>query len=187
MASNGNAFLTSKTDIKIFILHLLVSVGCPLRFIELHDCAVWGEYIGSLAFTECFWELCDSGCIIELPPDENGDLRYTVSPAGREAATTLKSMLRESILDRSMRSALRFLSFRSGGGSIATDKEELSDGRWRVRCTTRLNGYEILDLHLTVDTSDRAEKIRTQFNERPEDITRAIFALLQGDTRFLLD
>lgn len=184
-----NVRLHDKDDIKIFILYLMAALNTPLTFAELNDVSVCDGTIGAIDFAECFGELLDGGCIAEVEPAVEGvrEARYLITNEGRTAATQLRSRLLVSIRDRSLRSALRLLDFRSTGAGIHTESELLADGRCRVTCEAAEGGVPMLQMSLVVDSPERAEEIRDRFNDRPEHIYRAVFALLTGGADFLLD
>lgn len=186
-----NIRLRDKDDIKIFILYLMAALNTPLTFAELNDVSVCDGTIGAIDFAECFGELLDSGCITEAEPAaedaQEAQARYLITGEGRTAASQLRSRLLVSIRDRSLRSALRLLNFRSTGAGIHTESEPLSDGRCRVTCEAAEGGIPMLRMSLVVDSPERAEEIRDRFNDRPEHIYRAVFALLTGGADFLLD
>ena len=206
--------LTDKTDIKIFILYLMENLAVPLRYCELNDIAVTDGVVGCIEFAECFAELLDTGNVRpykaagepytpvekageaaaekyaaaggrEAPPPE---MLFEITPRGRHAATQLQSKLLHYIRDRSLKSALRHLQFSREGGGIRTEKELREDGRYFVSCIAiDGKGNETLRVRVIVDSDERAEKIRDNFNERPEHIYCAILALLSGNANFLFD
>ena len=202
-----NLKLKDKNDIKIFILYLMENLSLPLQFGELNDIAVTDGVVGCIEFAECFAELLDTGNIRPVPQQEapNGielsasteDLPtgtpdpatfFEITPRGRHAATTLQSKLLHYIRDRSLKSALRRLRFGREGGGIRTERSPREDGRYDVTCIARDGaGNETLRVSVIADSAERAEKIRDTFNERPEHIYRAIFALLSGEVNFLFD
>ena len=113
---------------------------------------------------------------------------FEITPRGRHAATTLQSKLLHYIRDKSLKSALRHLQFGREGGGIRTEQTLREDGRYDVTCIARDGkGDETLRVSVIADSAERAERIRDTFNERPEHIYRAIFALLSGEANFLFD
>lgn len=51
--------LRDKTDIKIFILYLLMHIERPVDFATLHDIVVQDDFVGQFDFMDCFYELCE--------------------------------------------------------------------------------------------------------------------------------
>ena len=49
--------LTEKSDIRIFILYLLMQVDSRIDFVTLHDIAVQDEFVNPFDFMEEFYEL----------------------------------------------------------------------------------------------------------------------------------
>lgn len=113
---------------------------------------------------------------------------FEITPRGRHAAATLQSKLLHYIRDRSLKSALRRLQFSREGSGISTEQRKREDGRYDVTCIARDgSGSETLRVSIIADSEQRAERIRDTFNERPEHIYRAIFALLSGEANFLFE
>lgn len=217
MHSFPNTKLKDKTDIKIFILYLMENLTVPLRYSELNDIAVTDGVVSCIDFAECFAELVDTGNVRPYTGKESGggsratveaeaaaaaakyaaaggreapppEMYFEITPRGRHAATELQSKLLLYIRDRSLKSALRHLQFSREGGGIRTEKALRADGRYDVTCVaTDGKGNETLRVSVIADSDERAEKIRDTFNERPEHIHLAIFALLTGEANFLFD
>ena len=181
--------LHDKDDIKIFILYLMSALNTPLTYAELNDVSVCDGTISPIDFAECFGDLVEGRSVAEVESAVEGvrEARYRITPEGRIAAGQLRSRLLVSIRDRSVRSALRLLNFRNSDASIHTESTPLPDGRCRVSCTAADGEMPLLEIKMVVDSPERAEEIRDRFNDRPEHIYRAVFALLTGGADFLLD
>ncbi len=108
--------LKDKNDIKIFILYLLGSVGYPLDFNTISDIVVQDDFVGYFDFAECFAELVDCGNI-EIVHAEPNDL-YRITPNGRLVAEQLQSNILGMMREKSLRSAMRLLSFKSRGSDV---------------------------------------------------------------------
>ena len=63
MAEFIQAPLKGDSDIKIFILYLLGSIGRPLEFVELHDIVVQDGIVSSFDFCMNFPALLEAGHI----------------------------------------------------------------------------------------------------------------------------
>ena len=61
------------------------------------------------------------------------------------------------------------------------------DGRYEIECKMIEKGELIYSTKVIVDTLARAERMKENFNSRPEGIYKATLALLAGNVNFLLD
>ena len=108
------AALKDKNDIKIFILYLMRNVGYPLEYENLNDIVIQDGVVGYFDFVECFGELLDTGNVREIK-GENGDL-YEITEQGKHVSDSLEGNLLGLIRDKSLKSALRLLSFKKPSG-----------------------------------------------------------------------
>ena len=193
MASKMLAPLKDKNDIKIFILYLLKNLNYPLDFNTISDIVVQDEFVNYFDFAECFAELLDCGNIEQLPPnpDADGDKKgkelYRITPNGITIAEQLQSSILNMIKEKSLKSAMRMLSFKSRGSDVSCSYTEREDGRYDLRCEVSENGSKILDLGLIIESKYQLDKMTYNFNERPEVVYRGIISLLTGDINYLID
>ena len=110
------AALKDKNDIKIFILYLMRNVGYPLEFENLNDIVVQDGVVGYFDFVECFGELLDTGNIAEIKKDDSD--MYIITEQGKQVSDNLEGNLLGIIRDKSLKSALRLLSFKKRGSEI---------------------------------------------------------------------
>ncbi len=177
--------LKDKNDIKIFILYLMRNIGYPLDFADINDIVVQDGFVNYFDFAECFAELLETGNVREEKTDI-GDT-YCITEQGAHVADTLESNLISILKERSLKSALRLLSFKRRGADVDCEKETLADGRYRFTCTVRDNGEQMMQASVVVESRAQLEKMERNFKERPETVYRAIFALLAGDVNYLID
>lgn len=183
--------LKDKNDIKIFILYLLKNLNYPLDFNTIGDIVVQDEFVNYFDFAECFAELLDSGNIEQIrSPDKGksskGEL-YRVTETGITIAEQLQSSLLNMIKEKSLKSALRMLSFKSRGSDVSCKTAEREDGRYDLLCEVSENGCKLLELGMIIDTKYQLDKMVYNFNERPEVVYRGIISLLTGDINYLID
>lgn len=177
--------LSDKKDIKIFILYLMKNIGYPLDFVSISDIVIQDGIVEFFDFADCFTELIDTGSI---ESDKSmGEAQYSVSEQGLTIAEELESSLLSTIREKSLTSALRHLSFKKRGAALKTMTEELENGKYKVRCTIKENGENILDVSVIVDSDRQVEKIINNFNERPEVAFRGVLALLSGDVNYIFE
>ncbi len=179
--------LRDKNDIKIFILHLLRHISHPLDFVSINDIVVQDGFVGYFDFVECFAELLETGNIIELPAEDGGEELYEISAQGATVAETLDSRILPSIREKSLKSAMRFLSFRERGAKVKFDFEPLPNGRFNANCIITEKDKELFNVTVAVESSTQLERIRRNFYDKPEVVYRGIMAVLTGEVNYLIE
>lgn len=176
--------LRDKTDIKIFVLYLLRSIGTPLDFVTLHDIVVQDEFVGQFDFMECFFELCETGAI-EKSEQDGKDL-YSLTPDGKNAAEALQSDLLRTIRERALRSAKRFLEYQKNGCKAESEVIPLEGGKYKLlcRCMDREGVY--METAVVIESKHKAELLKLNFDDRSELIYNGLMSLLSGDMNYLL-
>ena len=174
-----------KRDVKIFILYLMENINYPLDFLSINDIVMQTDYVMYLDFAVAFNEMLDGGLIEKIIDD--GEEKYVVTEKGRYVARELKSDLLSSILDQSLANALRYLNFKKRGIVPKCAIEKTDDGRYNVICSFTEKKVCIFSQTLSVDTLDRAERMKKNFYERPEAIYRGAVALMAGDVNYLFN
>ena len=175
----------SKQNVKIFVLYLMENINYPLDFITINDIVMQTDYVMYLDFAEAFHEMLDGDLLMKI--EGEGDPLYAVTEKGRYVARELKSDLLPSILDQALSRALRYLNFKKRGIVPRCTVEKTEDGRYCVSCTFTERGVCIFSQALTVDTLDRATRMKENFYQRPEAIYRGVVALLAGNVNYLFD
>ena len=90
-----------------------------------------------------------------------------------------------SILDQSLAAALRYLDFSHREIVTQCRIEKRDDGRYDVICEITEKKQLIFSTTLTVDSENRARRMKANFNDRPEVIYRGVTALLAGQMNYL--
>ena len=90
--------LKDKTDIKIFILYLLMNMERPVDLATLNDIVVQDDFVGQFDFMDCFYELCETDAIIKTSVD--GTEYYAISEEGKMATEALQSDLLKTIREK---------------------------------------------------------------------------------------
>lgn len=181
--------LTSKDDIKIFILYLMNSIGYPLDRDMLHDVAVQDGFITSFDFIECFDDLLSGGNIYKKEDkDESGEIKtvYGVTEQGIHVAETLNGRLLLSIREKSVKNALRLLSFKKRGTNLYSYANELPHGEYEFHCVVEENGKELMNLKLILSNRKQLDKMVYNFETQPEFVYKGILALVSGEANYLL-
>ncbi|MBO4413679.1 MAG: DUF4364 family protein [Clostridia bacterium] len=178
--------IKEKEDIKTFILFLMRNIGYPLEFSLINDIVLQDGFVASFDFTECFAELLETGNIHEIK-GEDGEELYEITEQGVLVADTLESDLMSMIKEKSLKSAVRLLSFRKRGAKVRFTSEKISDDDYEATCVITDRGGEIMKISLTLGSYNQLQKIKMNFTEKPEIVYRGVFAVLTGDVNYLID
>ncbi len=177
--------LTDKNDIKIFILYLLKNIERPIDMVTLNDIVVQDGFVNQFDFMDCFYELCDTPAVRKFEKD--GTEVYEITDEGSVAVEAMESSIIMTIRERSLRSAMRLLSFHSRGAKAQTSLEDADDGRCRMNCRYTDKNGEFFSLSVLFETRHQAELMRMNCNEDPELLYRGVMSILSGDINYLAD
>ena len=175
--------LKSKQDVKVFILHLMDNIAHPLTLTEINEMAMQDDFIRALDFAECFSELIDTDNI-KMIEEVNGETKYVITDRGHQVVLALKSTLSGFVRAKSLKSAMRYLSFTKRGAeleSIVTNEGKKS----RLNCKVKENGETVFSLEIALDNEYQLEIMRHSFEQDPETIYKAVLAILSGETGYL--
>ena len=173
----------SMKNVKIFVLYLLENINYPLDFVTINDIVMQTDYVMYLDFAESFHQMLDAGLV---EAHEVGDeMLYTVTEKGKCVARELNGDILSTILDQSLARALRYLDFKKRGITPRCEVIRKDDGRYDVVASFTENGVCIFSQSLTVDTEDRARRMKENFYERPEAIYKGVLALMAGNVNYL--
>ncbi|MBQ7384284.1 MAG: DUF4364 family protein [Clostridia bacterium] len=175
----------STRNVKIFVLYLLENINYPLDFITINDIVMQTDYVMYLDFAEGFGEMLDGGLIESV--EVNGETLYVVTEKGKCVARELNGDILSTILDQSLARALRYLDFKKRGITPKCEIKAVDGGKYEISCSFTENGKMIFFQSLTVDTLDRAQRMKNNFYERPEAIYRGVLALMAGNVNYLFD
>ena len=176
----------SMSNVKIFVLYLLENINYPLDFFTINDIVRQTDFVVYLDFAEGFHEMIDNDLIEKIEVD--GEELYMVTEKGRCVARELNGDILTSILDQSLTRALRYLDFKKRGIVCKCEINELQEEKkFEVYCYFKEKGKDIFSLRYTVDTFDRARRMKDNFYERPEAIYRGMHALMAGNVNYLFD
>ena len=176
----------SVRNVKIFVLYLMENINYPLDFVTINDIVMQTDYVMYLDFAEAFNGMLDGGLIEKLEAEKK-DPMYIITDKGRLVASELKSDILTSILDKSLSAALRYLNFKERGIVAKCNINKTDDERYAVTCSFTEKGVLIFSQTLVVDSLNRAERMKSNFYERPEAIYRGVLALMSGNVNYLFD
>ncbi len=173
----------SMRNVKIFVLYLLENINYPLDFVTINDIVMQTDYVMYLDFAESFNEMLDAGLIDKITLD--GETLYVPSEKGKHVARELNGDILSTILDQSLARALRYLDFKKRGVTPKCEIVAMDDGKYNVITSFTEKDTVIFSQSLTVDTLDRAQRMKNNFYERPEAIYKGVLALMAGNVNYL--
>ena len=193
--------LKEKNDIKIFILYLLKNLKYPLDFNTISDIVVQDEFVSYFDFAECFAELLDTETIelirvgeeIAEPTigengrPENKSEYFQITEKGIVVVEQLQSNLLGVIKEKSLKSAMRLLSFKQRGADIKCTHTKREDGKYDLHCEIIENYEVVLEVNLVVEGEELLQKMVANFNEHPEVAYRGVVSILSGDINYLVN
>ncbi len=177
--------LTEYNDIKIFILYLMKNLHRPLDFTTISEMSVQDGFVNYFDFAACFGELLDGGSICENVVD--GNAVYEITDKGILVVSELQSNILNVIRDKSLRSALRLLSFKERGSKVNCDYTELGDDKYILNCEISENDSLVMKLSLGVESKQLLDLMVRNFDKKPEVAYKGIIAILTGEVDYLLD
>ncbi len=177
--------LTDPNDIKVFILYLMKSIHMPLDFTTVSEISVQDGFVNYFDFAASFASLIDNGSISEKI--EDGKAVYEISESGMLVAAELQSNLMNVIREKSLRSALRLLSFKNRGSKISCDYVEVGREKYIMNCEISEKDDVIMKLSLGVDSRPLLDMMMYNFDNKPEIVYKGLIAILTGEVDYLLD
>jgi hypothetical protein len=176
--------MSNQTDVKIFILFLLDNINYPLDYSTIHDICIQNGYVCGFDFAACFSQLKELGHILE--DGEEGERYYVISPTGKMVAAELQSNLLLSIREKSLKSAMRYLSFRKRKAEMASSVEQREDGKYIFHAEITDPRGDLLRLDLCMASRLQAESMKRKFDKDPESVYRRLLSVLTEDADYVL-
>lgn len=176
---------SDKQSVKIYVLYLTDNINYPLDYPTVNDMIMQNEFVGYIDFAECFAEMLDDGLILTTKLD--GVDCYYVSDRGRTVAQELSGNLLPSVLDDSLANAWRMIDFNKRGIKCHAELNPAEDGRYTLHCEMTERKKPLFSIDLTVDSEERARRMKDTFGNRPDVIYRGVLALMTGEAKFLFD
>ncbi len=113
--------------------------------------------------------------------------KYFVTNTGRLIARSLsENILMASIREKSYISAMRHLSLEKKGATWDQTFEKQGDS-FLFKCSIKDRDGEALKISVRADTVYQLNRMRINFDEKPDVIMRGIIALLTGNVNYLFD
>lgn len=112
---------------------------------------------------------------------------YVVSSTGKLIARNLsENILMSAVREKSYISAMRHLSLEKRGAVCDQTFERDGDG-FMFHCSIKDKDGVALDLSVKADTINQLNRMRLNFDEKPDVVLRGIIALLTGNVNYLFD
>ena len=184
MKKQSEGYFDNKTDVKIFILFLMDSINAPLDYTTLNNIVTESGYIGRFDFAECFSELCDLGHILE---ESNGNEKYyVISESGKTVAYELQGNILESIREKSSKTAARIMSLYNRGLQLKTEISEQDDKKILLSANMTDDSGKVFCFDLRVPSKSIADKVKKNFEDKPNEIYRAFMSMITGDIDYFI-
>ncbi|MBQ7363419.1 MAG: DUF4364 family protein [Clostridia bacterium] len=183
MKRKSELVLKTLTDIKVYILFLLDNTGGALDGDTLTE--IIEESTGEITFDygECIRQMVESEHII---PDTIDDKTYyIISKKGRMVASELYDSIDESFRERSLRAAIRHISFSDGGRQITASITEGEDKRFHVTLRAHDRFGEVLSVKIAVNSRAEAEAIKSGYEAKPDAVYRGVLFSLTGRFEYI--
>ena len=180
--------MTDKSEIKVFILHLMDRIGYSVNCNDICSILSQENIAGYFECGDCFTELIEAGHIIDSGEvDDKGEITYLVTESGRTIASVLGDQISSAIKEASYRSAIRYLSFEKRGAIVNCHKTRLDSGKYSVHCEIIEKGRCVLEINIDVDTEKEADMMLFNFRRRPEVIYQGTMALVSGEKNYIFE
>ncbi len=180
-----HATLTDPNDIKIFILYLMKSLHRPLDFTTVSEMSVQDGFVNYFDFASCFAELIDTESISETIID--GNPVYEITENGMLVVSELQSNIMNVIREKSLRSALRLLSFKERGSKISCDYTQIGEDKYIMNCEIAEKDELVMKISLGVESKQLLDMKMYNFDNKPEVVYKGLIAILTGEVDYLLD
>lgn len=166
-------FIHEKLDIKILILFILRRLPGSVSRETLTELIQCDGGIGYFDFSDCLFELIDTGMVIE---DEEG---FRVSERGAEAGETVESSLPFSVRKKAEK-LLAPEAERLRRLAMLTAKHEVTDKGCFVTLAMSDGEGNIIDMRLLSSGEEQAARMEKYFKRNAESIYHRMIELLDN-------
>ena len=167
----------------MFILFLLNNVGYPVDYTAVIGMVSENSEQLIMDYDECLSELVDDGHL--LYDEYNGEKFYMISDSGRMIASQLYDTLDGEFRERSLRYAAKYTSVSKSGTAIKATVSEAPGNRYKVTLEISDGVGELLSSSITVTSRHEAERIKNNFESKPDAVYRGILFSATGRLEFL--
>lgn len=187
--------LRAPDQVKVFILYLLDKIGYPLDYTDIATIIIRDGLVDYFDFVEYFHQLLEAGHIRKISKNEDGgaaeeergDWLFEVTDTGRIIAKGLSDdLLMAAVREKSYISAMRHLSLEKRKAVVAQSSEQEGTG-YIFHCSINDMDGLALNLSLRADSYNQLNRMKQNFEERPDVVYRGIIALVTGNVNYLFD
>ena len=203
--------LHAPDQVKVFILYLLDKIGYPLDYTDIATIIIRDSLVDYFDFVEYFHQLLEAGHIRKIPKEsalkkadsvEHGsehhdneektdedreDCLFEVTDTGRIIAKGLSDdLLMAAVREKSYISAMRHLSLEKRKAVVTQSSEQEGTG-YIFHCSIKDMDGLALNLSLRADSYNQLNRMKQNFEERPDVVYRGIIALVTGNVNYLFD
>lgn len=178
MKKKNEFALKNLTDIKVYMLYLLDHIAYPVDHSTLIEIVSESTSEISLDYDDALRQLVDSKHIIFDEID--GERYYMITELGKMVSGELYDTLDKALLEKSLRTAGRYISFSNSGVKVSASVKERRDRRFVVSLTASDAEGELMNMSLTVKSRAEAEKIAANYEANPEKIYRGFLVSATG-------
>lgn len=187
--------LRAPDQVKVFILYLLDKIGYPLDYTDIATIIIRDGLVDYFDFVEYFHQLLEAGHIRKIAKNEDGgaateergDGLFEVTDTGRIIAKGLSDdLLMAAVREKSYISAMRHLSLEKRKAVVSQSSEQEGTG-YIFHCSINDMDGLALNLSLRADSYNQLNRMKQNFEERPDVVYRGIIALVTGNVNYLFD
>ena len=171
------------TDIKVFLLFLLDNIGYPIEHSSIIEMVAENTDEILFDYDECLRELSDDGHL--LFDEYEGEKYYMISDTGRMIASELYDSLDREFRERSLKYAAKYTSLSKRGAIISATVTETENKRYKVTMSARDESGEYMSATITVTSREEAERIKFNYEAKPDGVYRGILFSATGRLEFL--
>ena len=175
--------LKTTTDIKVFLLFLLDCISRTTDYTTIMKIVEENTDDISFDYPECLNQLVASG---HLKCNEvGGEKYYLISDKGRMVASQLYDTLDKNFRERSLRSAIKYISLSKSGASIKAYITETESKKYKVTMEAFDRFGEVMSVSVTVNSKTEAETIKHNYEMKPDGVYRGVLFSVTGKLEFI--
>ena len=175
--------LNTLTDIKIFLMFLLDSIGHPIDHTTISEILIENVDSMTIDYDQCLGELADDGYLLFDQID--GEKYYMISDKGRAISAELYDTIDKEFRERSLKYAIKHVSLSNRGAKIKTSITDADAGRHRVTLEAYDKYGQIMSSSMVVNSLAEAELIAKNFESKPDNVYRGILFSMTGRIEYI--
>ena len=148
----------SKTNVKIYVLNLMMAVGYPLDFNTLNEALRQTDFIDYFDFADAFHTMEDDGLLEASGVNRLGEPCYAVTAKGACVVESMRGNILPSVLEDSVVCAMRYLDFKHRGVKLSCRIEPCAGGGCHILCSVTERDKTVLSVTLWVEDEQTARR-----------------------------